>query len=225
MAMVLAYRSDKGLQWGRSDSPSGRTNPARASGSRPFSLPLTPMPTLLDECPPARLDCAPALDDATAGVWHLLFTKGQREKRLARDLYRLGADFFFPMSERVKRDAYRHRNVFIVPLFPNYLFLRGGADDIGRALATQHIIRVIPVVNQKKLRKDLLNMETAIRLDPRIEQAVEYVKGQRVEVVEGPFEGLRGIIIERGKDTLLQIEVESVGKAVMEIDRSKVQPI
>lgn len=178
------------------------------------------------ECPPARLDCAPRIDDAEAGEWHLIQAKRQREKRLAVELYRLGLDFFLPLSERVKRTAWRQRLVTYVPLFPPYLFVRGGENEIGAALSTHFIYRVSRVPNQSKLRANLANLERAIALNPRIESVDSYVKGQDVRVCEGPYEGLVGVYIQRGKDTLLQIEVEAFGgKAVMEIDASRVERV
>lgn len=172
----------------------------------------------LDECPPARLDCAPAIDDADAGEWHLVQAKRQREKRLAVDLYRLGLDFFFPISERVKKTAWRQRIVSYAPLFPPYLFLRGGQEEIGAALGTQFIHRVARIPNQNRLRRELANIERAIALNPRIEQCEFAVQGRRVRVTEGAFEGLEGIVLKRGKDTLIVISVEQVGQAAMEID-------
>lgn len=199
------------------------TSPKSAGKGSPYPPNQINM-LLLDESPPQRPDCALPLDDPDAGTWFVLHTKSNLEWRLVQDLQRLGLDFYCPQCERTTRTAERKRTVSILPLFKNYLFLRGDAHAPGKAYGTFKLRNVIPVVNQDRIRKDLVNLERALTANPRVEQCT-FVDGKRYRVAEGPFEGIVGVVVRRGKDTLIVLSVESCGSATMEIDGSKLEPV
>jgi len=178
---------------------------------------------LLDDCPPRRPEFAPALDDETAGRWWVLHTKAQMEKRVVLQFLDLGLDFFLPLAERLTYSGGKRR-ITLFPLFGSYIFLRGGEHAPGLALGTQKLRQVIHVSNQAKLRADLVNLARALDVNPRIEQCDFAVAGRKVRVIEGPFEGVEGLIVKRTKGSVLVIEVESCGRATLEIDQARVEP-
>jgi transcription antitermination factor NusG len=52
------------------------------------------------------------------------------------------------------------------------------------------------------------------------------VKGVRVEVRSGPFQGLQGVIEDRAKESRLILQVDVLGRAVtLEIHGAQVEPI
>jgi transcription antitermination factor NusG len=173
--------------------------------------------------PPQRPAGSPALDRQDAGEWWVLHTKSNLEWQLATDLLRLGIDYYLPQSESVARARGGGRAVSRLPLFKNYLFLRGDEFAPGKALATLKVRNVIRVVNQPRIRRDLLNLSHAIEINPRIEQCDFAVTGRRVRITCGVFEGVEGVVVSRGKFDLLVVEVESCGKAVMELPTSKLE--
>jgi transcription antitermination factor NusG len=198
--------------------------PKSSGKGSPYVPTQKPMLAQLDELPPQRPDCAPPLDDPDAGTWFVLHTKSNLEWRLAKELSRIGLEYFLPTYQKVIRTADRRRTVSILPLFKNYLFLRGNEHAPGLAYGTFKIRNVINVVNQKRIRADLANLELALGINPRAEPC-GVVQGRRYRVAEGPFEGVIGKVVERGKDTLIVLSVDPCGSVVMEIDSSKLEPL
>lgn len=182
---------------------------------------------LLEDVPLERPECAPALDDPDAGTWCIAFTKSNRHYDFVKLADRAGIEFFIPMAERVTQTPQGKRRVSSYPLFGPYCFVRGDQFMPADALATQMLRQIIPVKNQEKLRRDLVNLEKAMSgpNGRRIERCDLAVSGKRVRVCSGSFEGIYGEVVgTRGDSELLVIQVEGImGGAVMEISADKLE--
>jgi transcription antitermination factor NusG len=195
------------------------------------------MPTL-QESPPPLSGGVLSVEDLP-GRFVLAMTRGRCEKALAWGLLTEGAGdplgdgadavhYYLPLAESVGYDARGHgRYVSERPLFPNYVFCCGGDDVAGRVRdighRRGHLVSVINVPDraQAKLRSDLASIETALRLNPRLESCGHVVVGGKYRVTAGPFQGVTGRAVQRGKATLFVLEVEIIGRQVpMEIDGS-----
>src|SRR5262245_55016761 len=98
------------------------------------------------------------------GDWRVVHTKSRQEKALAEYLEGRGIDHYLPLVRRVR---YYGRRKFVVatPLFPGYLFLRGGLEEAYAADRTDRVVRVIPVANQEQLDADLGAIRFALERD------------------------------------------------------------
>jgi len=174
-------------------------------------LPLT------DQPPPARAESFPAdpLD-----LWFVLRTKSRQEKILAHELRSRGIASFLPIVSCTKYYGGRKATVEL-PVFPGYLFLRGDVDKAYDADRTRRVAQIIKVADQDRLDRELRNIHLALcggaPLDP-----FPYLRaGVSVEVREGPFRGLRGVIEPGGRRDRLILQVDILGRAVsLEIDAS-----
>src|SRR5688500_3374997 len=157
----------------------------------------------------ARADMFPAdpLD-----VWFVLRTKSRQEKILANELRSRGIANFLPIVTCTKYYAGRKASVEL-PVFPGYLFLRGDTDEAYDADRTRRVAQIIKVSDQDRLDRELRTIHLALcsgaPLDP-----FPYLKaGVAVQVREGPFRGLRGVIEPGGSGRRLVLQVEILGRA------------
>ncbi len=178
----------------------------------------------LSENPPMMLDRYASLAEL-AGPWHIAHTRARFEKAFAWELLSAEIGYFFPMIPRVRFSGGRKRTV-LMPLFASYVFFSGDSAARHRALATNRLCQVIPVVDQSALVKELLTIEQAIRgqipLDPYPFVAV----GQRVRIAAGPLMGLEGVVVERDKLTRVVLQVSVLGQgASVQIDADVLEAI
>lgn len=177
--------------------------------------------------PLERPAAAPPLDDPDAGTWFVAFTKSNRHYDFVRLAARAGIEYFLPLAERVTTCPRGKRRVTTYPLFGAYCFFRGTPYTPAEALATLMLRGVITVNNQSRIRNDLANLERALssRDGRRMERCDLAVTGRKVRITEGPLQGLYGTVLQRGRDTLLVIQVEGMfGGAVMEIGAERLEP-
>src|SRR5437870_3353380 len=100
--------------------------------------------------------------------WHVLLTKSRQEKALAEDLASMKIDYYLPLLQAVRYHGNRKAKVEI-PMFTGYLFLRGSVDDTYLADRTNHVARIIRVVDQEKLDAELSNIRLAGEKKARLE--------------------------------------------------------
>ena len=84
--------------------------------------------------------------------WWVAYVRSRQEKGLARYLSHLagqGVGFYLPQAEKRVRRAGR-TFVSSLPLFPGYLFFRGGAEARREALRSNLIVEVLPVLDQAR---------------------------------------------------------------------------
>ncbi len=72
--------------------------------------------------------------------WHVLYTRHQHEKPVARILSSKGHEVFLPLYAAAHRWKDRTKHLCL-PLFPSYVFIRGGMDSQLQVLSTLEYLR------------------------------------------------------------------------------------
>ena len=167
---------------------------------------------------------AGAAPEPVPARWWVAHTKSRFEKAFAFDLLARRVPYFLPMVQRVRVSGGRKRHG-LMPLFPGYVFFRGGGHERHAALATGRLCQVIDVVDQSRLLRELEALDQALSqgagLDPYPFAAV----GRRCRVTAGAFQGLEGVVVRRDGRARLVLEVAMLGQAAaMEIDADLLEP-
>lgn len=168
---------------------------------------------------------ADALWDPAVGPWWLVYTKPRNEKALAEDLDRMGVGCFLPLAHVRRR--YSGRSVEVaLPLFPSYLFFRGGEDQRLASLKTNRVVSVIRVVDQARLDADLRNVHLACNSEQPVDLYAGIRAGRRCRVIAGALQGLEGVVLQRRGLCRVYVGVEVLGQsAQLEIDPSLLEVI
>ena len=154
--------------------------------------------------------------------WFALRTRSRQEKALSRDLGSMEIEHFLPLVRRIRFYGGRKAKVQ-EPLFPGYLFIRGGIEAAYQAERTRRIVQIIEVADQQRLHNELRNIALAISRDATLATYPFLKKGVRVEVRAGPLRGLAGLVLDRNQRDRLILNVDTLGTAVsVEIDPSLV---
>jgi len=151
--------------------------------------------------------------------WYACRTRARAEKKVDRLLTAAGFTSYVPLIERLRKWSDRTKQVTF-PLFPGYVFARFSLTSLSEIVRTPNLIEVVRVdgsptpIREAEIESIRALVEGAHRIGEEPSAHHYLVRGQEVRVVQGPFEGLRGILTEvRGK-TRIVVRLEAIRQAV-----------
>lgn len=163
---------------------------------------------------------------ADASPWWAVYTRHQHEKVVADMLSAKGFQVFLPLYESTRRWKDR-RMVLSLPLFPCYVFVRGGMDRKLQVVTTPGIhmilyrgeqIAVIPDQEIQSIQK-VVDGPSSVEPHPFLKC------GTRVRVIRGSLEGVEGILTRKKNLFRLVISVDMLAQSVaVEVHASDVEP-
>src|SRR3989338_8679358 len=160
--------------------------------------------------------------------WYALYTRGRHEKLVNRELQKKSIETFLPLRKITRRWSDR-RKIMTEPLFKSYLFVRIPWKERWNVLGTTGAVRFVgsrtltPIeVPERELGAIRRFVEEEIEIDP-----FPYLReGERVYVRSGPFKGVEGYIIRKGKHCRLIVSLNLLMQSVsVEVDAARVEPI
>ena len=158
--------------------------------------------------------------------WYALRTRSRHEKLVRDRLAAQGIEQLLPTVKRLNQWKDRKKEVE-APLFSGYCFGRFAWED---RLAVQKTSGVVDIVGGGD-RPEPIPDEEIEALKTLMASTLPYdsypylQEGMAVEVVRGPLEGVRGILVRKGKHHRLVIAVHLIQQAAAaEIDANDVRP-
>ena len=160
-------------------------------------------------------------------AWWALYTSHRHEKAVARMLQAKEFDVFLPLYQSLRRWTDRHK-MLSLPLFPGYVFVRGGLNRRLEVVTTPGVqmilfygehVAIIPEVEIQAIQKML---EGPYHAEPH-----PYLKcGERVRVKRGSLEGIEGILVRKKNLYRLVLSVDLLARSVaVEIDAADLEPM
>jgi transcription antitermination factor NusG len=168
------------------------------------------------------------LDTSTVNdsAWWALYTRHQHEKTVADMLAAKGFEVFLPLYESTRRWKDR-KKVLALPLFPCYLFVRGGLDRKLQVVTTPGIHMILyhgdRVATIPELEIEAI--QRAVAGSYRVEPHPFLKCGMRVRVIRGALDGVEGILIRKKNLCRLILSVDMLAQSVaVEVEASDVEP-
>ncbi len=161
--------------------------------------------------------------DALVGDWWLVHTKARHEKALADDLARRNIGCYLPLMQLERRHGGRRVRVEM-PLFPSYLFLCGGDEERYVTLMTHRAAKVIRVVDQERLKRELRDVHRVVMSEEPVNLYPSIKPGRRCRVVHGGLAGLEGVVLRRRGTCRIYVGIDALGQsAELEIDPALIE--
>lgn len=163
--------------------------------------------------------------------WFACYTRARHEKQVDRQLQERGLETFLPLLPRVSQWKDR-KKVVEWPLFPSYVFVRVEPFDVHRVAGTPGVAGLVKT-NGRPARIDDGELENVRRFaralaggGVEVEQAPFLAEGEWVEVMDGPFQGVRGIVTERRNQRRVRVGLKAIGQALeIDIDTRVLRPV
>jgi transcription antitermination factor NusG len=160
---------------------------------------------------------------ATGGMplgWYALYTKHQHEKSASQLLVHKGFEVLLPLYRSRSRWSDRTQ-VVLLPLFPNYLFVKCDLDTRVRVLQTAGVCWFVSSAGFPAAVADAdVEMLQCVARAPMNARPHVYLDcGDKVRVIRGPLTGLIGALTRLKNQYRVIISLELLRKsAAIEID-------
>jgi transcriptional antiterminator RfaH len=114
----------------------------------------------------------------------------------------------------------------LVPLFPGYIFLHGDEEARLEALRSERLVKVLEVPSQEELIEDLRQIQRVVESGlPVLTEPTNSV-GRRVRILNGPLQGLVGLVVRRGERDRFTAQVHFLGQgASVELEDWQVETL
>lgn len=158
--------------------------------------------------------------------WWVVYARHQHEKVVADMLTSKDFEVFLPLYDSVRRWKDR-RKVISMPLFPGYVFVRGGLDRRLQVLTTPGVYMIlshgekIATVPEEEIEMVRRVVDNGLSAEPH-----PFLKcGERVRVKTGPLAGIEGVLERKKGSFRLVLSVEAVNKSfAVEVEVADVAP-
>jgi transcription antitermination factor NusG len=148
------------------------------------------------------------------GRWYALHTRHQHEKMVDQILTNKGFNTFLPLYATTHNWKDRTKALSL-PLFPCYVFLKGGIQRRLQILTTPGIYGLVSSAGQPAAIPDIEidAIRRVLESGTRVE-AYPFLKcGNWVRVKCGPLTGIEGILVRKKNISRLVLSVEILGTA------------
>lgn len=156
--------------------------------------------------------------------WYAAYTSSRHEKTVVEHLRQRDVECFLPLYETVRRwNNGRHR--VQLPLFPSYVFVRMGLRDKLRVLQVPGLAHMVSFQGSPAVLPDaeIETLRSALAAGVPA-QPYRYLNvGAKVEICNGPLQGLRGILLRHQGQFRVVVSVEMIMRSiVVEVEASDV---
>ncbi len=173
------------------------------------------------------LSTATAENYLSDGSWYALYTRHQHEKMVDQVLTNKGFTTFLPIYATTHNWKDRAK-VLSLPLFPCYVFLKGGIERRLQILTTPGVFGLVSSAGQPAAIPDIEveAIRRVVESGVRVE-AHPYLKcGNWVRVKCGPLAGIEGILVRKKNISRLVLSVEMLGTAAaIEVEAFQVEEV
>ena len=152
--------------------------------------------------------------DLQEASWYALYTRHQHEKMVDQVLTHKGFNTFLPLYATTHTWKDRSK-ALTLPLFPCYVFLKGGIDRRLHILTTPGIFGLVSSAGQPAVIPDveIEAIRRVVESGARVETHPYLTCGNRVRVTSGPLTGIEGILVRKKNISRLVLSVELLGTA------------
>ena len=159
--------------------------------------------------------------------WIAVYTKPRHEKTVENELLKKGFEVYLPILKERRKWSDRKKWVEF-PLFRSYIFVRTEIKNSLFVLQTMGVVKVVKfggevaVIQNDSIQAIKLMIEGGYK-----PEAIDYfVKGETVEVKNGPLKGLIGEVIRVDNNDRLVVRVDAIQHSIsVQIDRGYLKSV
>jgi transcription antitermination factor NusG len=166
-------------------------------------------------------------DSVLHRMWFAVYTRSRHEQAVKKQLDGKGIESFLPLYEKKSRWKDRVKQIRL-PLFPGYLFVHVPMRDRLKVVETTGVVNIVsngltplPIPESQILNVQTF-VESGLKTDPH-----PYMKvGRRVRIIEGPLNGVEGILVRKKSHSCLVLSIDMIQRSVsVELESWKIEAI
>jgi transcription elongation factor/antiterminator RfaH len=157
--------------------------------------------------------------------WYAIYSRPRHEKKVFERLQEKEIEAFLPMVRQVRQWKDRKKKVD-EPLFKSYLFACFDYKYRHLILQTDGVVKIVSFFGEPAIVPDwqIESLKNLIQTPEKM-RLEQYLKpGELVEVMAGPFKGMKGTVKSLRGETRLVLSIEGIMQSVsVEIDQDILQ--
>jgi transcription antitermination factor NusG len=146
--------------------------------------------------------------------WYAIFTKPRAEKKVHQRMLDHEINAFLPLVKTIRQWSDRKKTVQ-VPLISSYIFVNMYENELYKTLPIQGTVNVLKHLGKPAKIKDVeienLRILSSNSESQEISNCINVLKGDAVEVVNGPFMGLIATCLKEGANHRVIVKIDSLG--------------
>ncbi len=155
--------------------------------------------------------------------WCCLYTRPRHEKSVAMQCYCQEVGCYLPLRRVIHR--YKSgKKTYWLPLFTGYVFCVPSPEKRIDLSRDERVLSLIEVADQKHFLGELLQIYRGLEVSAELKTVPYLAKGRRVEIVRGPFKGIKGVV-ERAKSGFRVMLIATImnSSVPLEVDAGDVE--
>jgi len=163
--------------------------------------------------------------------WYACYTRARHEKRVEHVLRERGIESYLPVVSRIQQWKDRKRRVEF-PLFPSYVFGRFTLREMHAVLTTPGVSTIVringyPTPIPDRELDNIRRFAMAVADSGCEPEPAAFVReGDWVRVVDGPFRGVVGIVVERRGRRRILVGLRAIGQGLeVDVDVCSLEPV
>ena len=159
--------------------------------------------------------------------WWALYTRHQCEKMVAETLACKRFEVFLPLYASIRRWTDRQKTLFL-PIFPGYVFVRGGLDRRLEVVMTPGVQTILFYGEQVAdiPETEIHNIRRMVEGPYRVEPHPYLQCGEKVRITRGSLKGIEGVLVRKKNLYRIVLSMDLLHQSVaVEIDASDVEPV
>jgi len=150
-------------------------------------------------------------------LWHVIYTRGRYEKRIAEQITEQGIEIFFPLVKQLRQWKDRKKWVEI-PLFPNYIFVKADEKILSEILHINGVLKSVnsygkPVTVSNKQMSSISKLIHETQY-PEVEFNLPEI-GSDIKIISGPLKGISGKLMQRKGKHKICIAIEAINASIL----------
>jgi transcription antitermination factor NusG len=151
--------------------------------------------------------------------WYACRTRPRAEKRAGQLLKLRGMESYVPLLEQERRWSDRTKRVAF-PLFPGYVFGQFSLAMVHDVLRTPGVVTIVrndgnPAPVRREELESIRVLVGCVNAGNAPPEPAEFLEtGQEVIVAQGPFSGIRGVLVEDRGRTRVVIRLTALRRAL-----------
>lgn len=148
--------------------------------------------------------------------WFALYVKPKHEFKAKGELDQLSIHNYLPLITRLKQWSDRKKKI-AEPLLKGYIFIY--ADEKERLFSLENRCVIKCITDHGRPAKipewQILNLKNMLNNDADFKVVDGIAKGVTIEIIEGPFKGVRGIVQKSETENNLAVSIDLLNRSVV----------
>ena len=148
--------------------------------------------------------------------WFALYTKPQHEFKAKGELEQLSIQNYLPIVTKIKQWSDRKKKID-EPLLKGYIFIYADEKERLNSLENRCVIKCVSDHGRpaKIPEWQITNLKNMLSHKGEFMVLERLVKGLKVEIVEGPFKGVQGVVQQAATHNQLAVSIDLLNRSVV----------